>query len=181
MLVKQTRRVSRVQKLNAHRGMSESQLDAKVNAAAGKALAPCLAIVMLAPIIFSAAQYYFAASHPSWGFWGTLTASCLIAAALRHSKTSPNAIDFLMAAFLLIILASASLHIIEGAALAIAEIVFFVMIPYIAGRLLTIQELKLFSACPALLRFRGWWWPLAACSSWATRNSWQTGSSLCSP
>ncbi len=142
--MKQTRHVSKVEMLNAPRGMPEGLFDAKINATAGKALAPCLAIVMLAPIIFSSAQYYFAASHPSWIFWVMLTASCLMAAALRHSRTSPNAIDFLMIAFLLMIFASASFNMIEGDSTATREIVFFVMIPYTAGRLLTVQELKLF-------------------------------------
>lgn len=143
MLVKQTRHVLMQKRFNIFPSV-KTKFSTKFNAVTGNAIAITLAIVMLAPIIFSSFQYYFGVAHPSWLFWGVLATSCMVVCVLRCSHTRLNYIDILFAFFLLIIFSSIFLNENEMVGTSIILIVFYLMVPYVAARVLTKREITLF-------------------------------------
>jgi O-antigen ligase len=131
------------------------QFGAKINNVAGKTIAICFAIVMLAPIIFSGLQYYFKIKHPSWIFWGALILSCSTVSVLRYPKIKPNGVDFLMTSLLLAIAMSIYINKPNDAFFVILEIFSFLVIPYLSARLLEAHELEIFFWVSGFVAFTG--------------------------
>jgi len=130
-------------------------LRTRLNVIAGSLSTVCIAIVMLGPITFSALQYYYDVQNPSWVFWGALSSSCLIVFVLRRSTIRRTLTDNLMILFLLVIAASILFNVAVRSSSSAYLIGFFMVLPYIAGRLVNENELDLFILSTGLVATTG--------------------------
>ncbi|MBU1425713.1 MAG: O-antigen ligase family protein [Gammaproteobacteria bacterium] len=106
-------------------------------AVAGRWIIPfSLAGIMAGQIFFSAAKYYLGIEHPAWPFWGSLAAGVTLALLRRISSIRFTHLDLTMLAFVSAVAASFMLWGLSNTHQAFNHIAAFMLLPFLAGRLL---------------------------------------------
>lgn len=95
-----------------------------------------LATVMAGQIFFSAANFYLGIEHPAWLFWGLLAAGVLLCIPRAMSAFRATRADMAMLAFVFLLTVSLLFSGLGEYPRAFLYIGAFMLLPYLAGRLL---------------------------------------------
>lgn len=115
-----------------------------------------LAVVMAGQIFFSASKYHLGIDHPAWPFWGALVAAVGLGLLRAVATIRLTRVDVAMLAFVAVLSVS-FLFLGSGSGIkAITFISSFILLPYLAGRMLDekgINRFILVMSWVALLAF----------------------------
>lgn len=114
-----------------------------------------LALFLVGPFYYYMAAHWFGMAHPAWMVGGYLALATLLLLPKRFNLLlmQLSAIDYLMLAFVLMVLFSLGMHGFPEKTRGIFLLVLYLITPYGAARLLSINEIGLFiKAC----MFLGW-------------------------
>lgn len=95
-----------------------------------------LAAVMVGQIFFAAIQFHLGIEHPAWLFWGLLAAGIVTILLRGISPAKLTPLDMAMLAFVAILVVSFLSRGLSNSLKAYYYIVAFILLPFLAGRLL---------------------------------------------
>lgn len=125
-------------------GQKFPQLTRLVTIAGDWIIPVALAIVLAGQIFFSAARFYLGIEHPGWLFWGLLAAGVMLGILRVMPTFKVTRVDMAMLAFVSVLTVSFMVTGSGSPQRAIYFIAAFMLLPYLAGRLLDVAGIGRF-------------------------------------